>query len=159
MKKLWLLLMTACLALNAADPPDQTLRMKNGRFWKVLESVEYRHAFVLGLMDGWELRGDTQNYHKGSVLIIMSGSGRFTTADLTSMVTSVYSDEENLTLPVGWVAMGCLAVQRGETTRDIVMMTLRKHLATLMSRKDAVSNSEIDPVELILGLRPSVNKP
>jgi hypothetical protein len=154
MKKLCLFLVVASVVLSAAEPADQTLHLKNGRFWNVLESAENRHAFVLGLMDGWQLRGDTQDIIKGSVIIAMSGSGRFTTVDLTNMVTSIYSEAENLTLPVGWVVMGCLAVQRGETTRDIVMMTLRRHLATVMARKDELSSAEIDPVELIIGLRP-----
>jgi len=146
--------MIACIALNAAEPSHQTIGMKNGRFWNTVESVDFKHAFILGLLDGWELRGDTQDIVKSNVVIIMSGGGKFTTADLTSMVTSVYSGAENLTLPVGWVVMGCLAVQRGDTTTEVVMMALRKHLAALMSMKDAVS-SDVDPVQLIIDLRPN----
>jgi len=47
-----------------------------------------------------------------------------------------------------------LAVQRGDTTTEVVMMALRKHLAALMSMKDAVS-SDVDPVQLIIDLRPN----
>jgi hypothetical protein len=47
------------------------------------------------------------------------------------MVTSIYADTENLAHPVGWVTLGCLAVQRGDTNRDAVMTALRKQMASL----------------------------
>jgi hypothetical protein len=151
MKKLCLVFVLGAVALCAADGPNETFGMKNGRFWINLPSNDAsRVAFLIGLLDGWELRGYTQDIVSGSVLIAMSSDGYFTTSDMANMVTSVYADTENLTLPVGWVALGCLAVQRGDTTRDAVFMALRKHLSSLRNRKDELSNPEIDAVNVII---------
>jgi hypothetical protein len=155
MKSLCLFLLLGTTAIYAADGPDQTFGMKNGRFWSGLPSDDAtRSAFLIGLFEGWHLRGDTQPIVPGSVIIAMNVSGRFTTDDLATMITSVYADTENLALPVGWVTMGCLAVQRGDTTRDLVFMALRKHLAGLMNRRDGVASSEVDAVNVIMQLRP-----
>ncbi len=89
MKKLCLVFALGTAALFAADSGDQTLRMKNGRFWNSLPSEgEWRALFVAGLLDGWELRGYTQVQIPGKIIIAMSGTVHFTIGDLTNMVTS-----------------------------------------------------------------------
>ncbi len=150
--KFFVAFMIASVALIAADSPDQTFGLKNGRFWNSLPTADTRHTFVMGLLDGWELRGHTEDAALGRVLTAMKTSSHFTMKDLSEMVTSVYSDIENLSLPIGWVVMGCFAVQRGDTTRDAVFMSLRKYLGTLSGRMDAVPITETDPTRLINGL-------
>ena len=108
---------------------------------------------MIGLLDGWNLRGFTQETIKGKEIIVMSSGGKFMTDDLANMVTSIYADTENVGLPVGWVAMGCLSVQRGETTRDLVFKALRKHLADLMGSQGTHYGNEVDPIDVILRSR------
>jgi hypothetical protein len=153
MRQLCLVVVVGALSLSAADGPEATFSMKNGRFWNTLTTNNaYRPAFVIGLLDGWTLRGYTEDVIGGKVIVAMSGTGQFTTDDLAEMITSVYAETENLTLPVGWVVLGCLAVQRGEATRDLVFMTLRRHLSSLRASKEKLSNSDVDAVRVIMQL-------
>src|SRR5258706_16314731 len=110
MRKLCLLLVVASVSLLTADDPSRTFGLNNGRFWNSLPNVDTRHTFVMGLLDGWGLRGNTEEATQGRVINAMTGGSHFRTDYLVSLVTSVYADVENLPLPVGWVVMGCLAV-------------------------------------------------
>ena len=139
--------------LMAAAKPDETFGMKNGRFWNNLPSDDSTRSILLvGILDGWTLRSHTEEAELGKVIHALSSGGNFTTNDLADMVSSVFADTENITLPIGWVAMGCLAVQRGETTRGAVSLALRRHLAE-MSKGRHVGN-EIDPIDVIIRSQP-----
>jgi hypothetical protein len=134
-KRVSLILLLATAAICAEDNnPQETFDMKNGRFWNGLVSPDSRVTFMLGLIDGWKLREFTKDTILAKELIAWHGSPKATIGDLTEMITSVYGETENQTLPVGWVAMGCLAVQRGDATRDAVFMALRKHSQQSLAR-------------------------
>ena len=117
MKKTLLLFLFVCASVVAQDHLDETFHMKNGRFWNGLESPDNRLSYLRGLMDGWELRGMTKDVILGKEIIVWQGSPKSTMGDLTDMITSGYAQTENEPLPIGWAAMACLAVQRGDTTR------------------------------------------
>jgi hypothetical protein len=154
MKRTLLVFLFVHASVFAQDGPDETFRMKNGRFWNGLASPDSQLAFLRGLMDGWELRGMTKDVVLGKELIVWRGNPKSTMGDLAEMITSVYAETENQPLPVGWAAMACLAVQRGDATRESVLMALRKHLAAQLGRSDPRPVNEIDPTTLILELRP-----
>jgi hypothetical protein len=155
-------LLTLVLAVStfAADNQLTTFNMRNGHFWHELsEAGDYRPAFLMGLMEGWDLRGNTESSVLDSTANALSRSPQFSTDDLAKMISSVYKDPENLSLPVGWVALGCLAVQRGESTKAIVFVALRKHLAHLSEKlatpegkEEGIPASELDAVKLIAAL-------
>ena len=130
--------------LIAAKNPDETWEMKNGRFWNDLPSDDStRSIFLVGMLDGWHLRGFTEATIKGKVILAFNSGGDFTTNDLADMVSSVYAETENIALPIGWVAMGCLAVQRGETTRAAVFLALRKYLGDVSNKKGLRHSREV----------------
>jgi hypothetical protein len=87
----------------------------------------------------------SNNQREGN--LAFNSGGDFTTNDLADMVSSVYAETENIALPIGWVAMGCLAVQRGETTRAAVFLALRKYLGDVSNKKGFL---DIDPIEVII---------
>lgn len=148
-------LLLGAFLLIAAGKPDETFGMKNGRFWNNLPPNDsIRSIFLVGMLDGWKLREFTEETVKGKVITTFSAGDTFTTNDLADMVSSVYAETENLALPIGWVAMGSLAVQRGETTRDRVFLALRKYLADVSSRKAPIAASDIDPIEVIMQSHP-----
>jgi hypothetical protein len=144
----FLFLIGSGLFLAASNPDDTYGDMKNGRFWNTLPS-DARPFFLFGMLEGWQLRQLREQYIEAKVAkaFWMSGGG-FTMGDLANMVTSVYNEPENLDLPIGWVAMGCYAVKRGDTTRDLVFMALRKHLSDSLSKK-AHPAFEDDPIDVI----------
>lgn len=148
-------LLVAVPSIWAADNPEETFQMKNGRFWNHLgpSTDDYQSAFLLGLFDGWALRGMTKDTILGKELIVWSGGPKSTVSELATMITSVYEEPENLPLPIGWVVMGAFAVQRGDTTRDVVFMALRKHLAKMLDSPAAARVSELDPIDVIMQLR------
>jgi hypothetical protein len=154
MKRLFLIILLATASIWAENNnPEETFEMKNGRFWNRLVSSDSRVTFLLGLIDGWKLREFTKDAILAKELIAWQGNPKATIGDLTEMITSVYGETENQTLPVGWVAMGCLAVQRGDATRDAVFIVLRKHLTTELGRTDPSPATEIDPIDVILQFR------
>jgi hypothetical protein len=108
MKKLFVVFLLAATSILAADNPEETFQMKNGRFWSHLGSSadEYKSVFLLGLFDGWTLRGMTKETILGKELIVWTSGPKSTISDLAATVTSVYEEPENLPLPVGWVVMG-----------------------------------------------------
>src|SRR6266849_4006529 len=56
MKRLFVIFLLATASIWADDSnPEETLGMKNGRFWSHLESVKYGSVFLVGLIDGWKL--------------------------------------------------------------------------------------------------------
>jgi hypothetical protein len=131
--------------LLAADTPETTFELMNGRFWNSLSS-ESRQMFLVAQRDGWILRGFTEDAIKAKV--VQAFAARTTVADVSDMVTSLYREAENVDLPIGWVVLGCLAVQRGETSRDAVLMALRRHLSEQLNKKDA-NRTELDPIDII----------
>jgi len=154
MKRLFVIFLLATASIWAADNPEETFEMKNGRFWTHLGSAtdEYKSAFLLGLIDGWTLRGMTKTSIPGKELIAWKAGPKSTLSDLAATVTSVYDETENQPLPIGWVVMGAFAVQRGDATRDLVFMALRKHLAQMMDGQ-ARPASEVDPIDVIMQFR------
>jgi hypothetical protein len=155
MRKLLVVVLLAAPSIWAAESPEETFEMKNGRFWNHLGSSrdDYKSAFILGLFDGWALRGMTKATVLGKEVIVWSSGPKSTVSDLATMVTSVYEEPENLPLPIGGVVMGAFAVQRGDTTRDLVFMALRKHLAKMLDSPAATPVSEVDPIDVIMQLR------
>jgi hypothetical protein len=104
------------------------------------------------MVDGWKLRGETEDRVAGPVLTAMTFGGSINYGELVRLVDSAYTDSQNLTLPIGWVMMGGLAVQRGETTLDVVLSALRRHLADVTLRGTPVTNIEVDPIDTILSV-------
>jgi hypothetical protein len=71
MKRLFVIFLLGTASISAeGNNPEETLGMKNGRFWSHLESVEYKSVFLVGLMDGWELRGNTRPTILGKELLV-----------------------------------------------------------------------------------------
>jgi len=151
-----LLLLLSVLGTRAAaadktqKDDSKTFGLRNGRFWNVLEASE-RARYLEGIVDGWELRGHTQDVVSGRVISALSAcGGSFTFDEAAEMITAAYIEPENRTLPVGWVMMADLAIQCGRTTRDAVFPALRKHLATIGDK--TVSSVEISPIDTILSV-------
>jgi hypothetical protein len=126
-----------------------TFGESNGRFWTRLADNE-RPMFLLGILNGWKLRGETEDRVASPVLTAMTFGAAISYSELVRLVDSAYTDSQNLTLPVGWVLMGSLAVQRGETTPDVLLPALRRHLADVSLRGTPVTNVEVDPIDTIL---------
>src|SRR5262249_24607964 len=104
-----------------------------------------RNAFILGLVDTWEFRNQIQDPITGSLLLALGASGGFRTDELSRMITSIYSDMENIQLPIGWVALACLAIERGDTDKASVLTALRKQLSTALS-KSSLEAKDLDPL-------------
>jgi hypothetical protein len=137
----------------AAQDREKTLGLDNGRHWNAILDVNWRIGYLDGLIDGWKLRAYTEESIRGRVINAMTSSGSFTTNEVAKMVTAAYSNTENLNLPVGWIALACLAVQRGETTTEAVFLALRQFLTGLQSKPE-YSADELDPLPAILASRP-----
>lgn len=68
--KVWIALLICAMALLGAETDeDQTLQLKNGRFWVRLDA-DQRTMFLVGLQDGWTLRGDTEASSLGAVFLV-----------------------------------------------------------------------------------------
>ena len=68
MKSLCALALATVLSSSGAENPnDKTFDLDNGRFWNTL-TPGMRHAYMRGLFDGWQLRGNTEELAKGSVI-------------------------------------------------------------------------------------------
>lgn len=136
MKALCALVLFGTFSLFGADEPnDKTFGLDNGRFWNTL-TLDRKHVYMRGMFDGWLLRGNTEEMAKGSVLIVFTATGKFTTNEMADMVTSIYGDSENIALPIGWVALASLAVERGGTDRNTALAALRKKMTELLNGKD-----------------------
>ncbi len=154
MKRTFVAFVLVATSIWANDCPDQTFQMKNGRFWSHLESDEYKFVYLRGIFDGWDLRGMTKDSISGEEIGAWIGGPKSTISDLSASVTSIYQEPENLVLPIGWVVMGVFAVQRGDTTRDVVFMALRKQLAEVTAAQGSrpMPLSEISPIHVIMKL-------
>lgn len=139
--------------LAAADNDDETNGLKNGRFWSRLPD-DAKPYFLIGLLEGWSFR----QLRQGSITVKEAKAfwtrARFPAVDVSDMLTSIYRDPENLELPIGWATMACFAVQRGETTRDAVLMALRKALSDELKKPSPHPTNELDPMDVILNSRP-----
>jgi len=125
--KIWITLLICGMSLLGAETDeDQTFQLKNGRFWVHLDA-DQRTMFLVGLQDGWTLRGDTEAASLGAVFLVWGAKG-LQYSELSDMVTLAYKQPENLVLPISWVVMANFAVQRGDTTRDVALTALRKFL-------------------------------
>jgi hypothetical protein len=134
------------------SPAVQTEQPKDGRYWNSLPPTS-RIFFLSGFFEGWNQRGAEDDTVSGLVLLATStGGGSFTYGNLASMVDSAYKDAENLSLPIAWVVMGSLAVQRGETTRDVVLAALRKHQAEIWNKSGGLTAKEYSPLYTIQAL-------
>lgn len=139
--------------LFAADKPEETLGLRNGRFWNSLAD-EARPFFLIGMLEGWQFHQLRAGAFTVKEAKAFWTSTSFTIGDLGDMLTSVYSEPENLDLPIGWAMMACHAVKRGDTTRDAVFMALRKALSDEVRRKDPHPANALDPMDVILNARP-----
>jgi hypothetical protein len=153
MKAVCILFLFGAFPLFGADvPADKTFGLDNGRFWNTL-TPGLKDAYMRGLFEGWRLRGNTEEKVKGSVIVVFTASGQFTSNEVADMLTSIYSDSENIALPVGWVALASLAVERGETDRSTVLVALRKQMTDLLNGKEHRPNTDFDPTDTILACR------
>jgi len=136
----------------AADKDDtETAGLENGRFWNALSEDATRSEFLLGILDGWKLREQTEDAVRGTVINALSScGGSFTYAELAEMVTAAYNEPENRPLPIGWVMMADLAIQCGHTTREAVFPALRKHLAEVSGPGVLIKESAMSPIDTIL---------
>lgn len=108
----------------------------------------------MGITDGWELRGETENSAMGMVLNALRSDSSITFGELAQMVNSTYRQPENRSLPVGWVLMASMAVQRGETTKEREFPALRRHLSKCLDTSRIVPGSEINPLDTIRQVSP-----
>lgn len=153
MKALCVLLLLGRLSLFGADEPnDETFGMANGRFWTTL-TPGLKQAYMRGMFDGWQLRSNTEKTVSGAVIFAFSASGGFTSNDVADMATSIYADSENIGLPIGWVALASLAVERGDTDRNTVLAALRKRMTDLLNGKQMRPSKDFDPTGTILACR------
>ena len=147
------------LASTATSPKEdhsETFRLKNGRFWMGLSDVA-RPYFLMGLADGWTLRGHTEETVKGSVILALSSCSDTSYGELAEMVTAAYEQPENRVLPIGWVMMADLAIGCGKTTPEKVFPALLKHLTAVndavsksrITREEGVYVSRISPIDVI----------
>lgn len=146
-----LFLLGGCLL--AADNPDVTYGLDNGRFWNRLPD-DAKPYFLIGMLEGWLFRQDRADFITVKEAMAFRAGATFPIGDLQNMLTSVYKEAENLELPIGWAMMACYAVQRGDATRDAVFMALRRALSDEMRRKDAHPANELDPMDVILNSTP-----
>ena len=112
-------------------------------------SSNERIAFVRGVIDGWALRESTEDNVSSGGPSMMNGISPTRSSELARMLDLAYANDENLNLPIGWVLMGSLAVQRGETTTEVVMQRLRRHLADVSFRGTPVDRTELNPIDAI----------
>jgi len=152
MHKLWIIGLVSCTLLLSADVDEETFGLKNGRFWSTL-ATEETAIFLVGMVDGWKLREHTEEAIPGKVILVWNATAPFKYSELANMVGLAYANPENMSLPIGWVVMACLAVQRGDTARDPLFEALRKHLTDLRSRPGTFYTSDISPVDVILKLK------
>ena len=139
-----------------ADNDDQTYGMKNGRFWNALPDDSERSLFLLGLEDGWSLRGHTESTVLGKVILALHPCGsRVTFGEEAEMITAAYKEPENRSLPIGWVMMAGSAIQCGQTTSNAVFPALRKHLAGISGK--TVGGDSLIPIDVISSV--SARKP
>ena len=144
---LLLLILRIGATAAGADNEDQTYGMKNGRFWNGLDDDSERTAFLVGLDDGWSLRGDTESIVSGKVLLALHPcASSITYGEEVEMITAAYKEPENRNLPIGWVMMADRAIQCGETTSNAVFPALRKHLA---DRKTGGGDTLVGPIDVI----------
>jgi hypothetical protein len=153
MKNLCTIILAGCSLLFAAEERnDRTFGLENGRLWTSLQP-DYRPVFHLGIVHGWQLRANTEEVMKGKVINAFASSGNFYSNELADLVTSVYADTENVALPIGWVVLASLAVERGQVDRNTVLTALRKQMTDLLNGKRSRPNTDYDPLETILASR------
>ena len=138
-------LLSAGLAYSQT-PSDQTLYLRNGKFWSSLPT-ETQSIFLMGVVDGWKLRGDTEELVRGKVALALVPGGNVSYGEMARMVTTAYADPINMSLPIGWVLMAELAVQRGEATNEAVLAALRRHL-----EDGQVEAPGVSPLDAILNV-------
>jgi hypothetical protein len=110
--------------------------------------------FLEGVYDGWHLR-ETEDTIDGKMVHILAASkgSSLSFEELAEMVNAAYSDPENRSLPVGWVMLADLAIQRGETSRDRVFPALLRHLAAISEKTHGARPSEVSPIDTILSAK------
>jgi hypothetical protein len=131
--------------------------MRNGRFWSQLAPDDPVKAFyVLGLLDGWELRDRVPGDTNTDLIEAMAPRRNNLPIDLAKMLTLTYGEAENLRLTVGWVVLGSMAVIRGDTDRERMLAALRKYLSEVEagdSRTNGSQFSAYDVVKVISALK------
>ncbi len=143
--------LTLSVSANGGTSDDQTLGMKNGRFWNALTSDSERAFFLLGLEDGWSLRGDTEDTVSGKVILALHPCrSSMTYGEEAEMVTAAYKEPENRGLPVGWVLMADSAIHCGKTTGSAVFPALCRRLAEISGR--TAGGDELTPIDIILSV-------
>src|SRR5260370_5725930 len=133
--KLWIVGLFCCTSLLGQEfdkDADKTFSLLNGRYWTKLEP-EQRPFFLAGMVDGWTFRKETEETVQGNVINAWGAAGNLKYSEMVKMIDLAYAEPENLTLPVGWVVMASMAIQRGDTTRDVVLSALRRFMASVTS--------------------------
>jgi hypothetical protein len=145
------LFLTTFTAAGGGGNDDQTIGMKNGRFWNSLTTDSERTLFVLGLRDGWSLRGNTEDTVSGKIILAFHPcNSSMTYGEEVEMISAAYREPENRGLPVGWVLMANSAIHCGKTAGSSVFPALRRHLAEISGKTAA--GDELAPIDTILSV-------
>src|SRR6266446_3248423 len=146
MHRLFVALIFSAGLASSQTASDATLRLRNGRFWSTVP-LETQSLFLMGIVDGWKLRGDTEELVRGKVALALLPGGSVSYGDMAKMVSAAYADPANISLPIGWVLIAELAVQRGEVTNEEALQALRKHL-----EDGEVDPPGVSPIDAILNI-------
>ncbi|HTR39583.1 MAG TPA: hypothetical protein VMH80_27105 [Bryobacteraceae bacterium] len=116
----------------------------------------WEEGILEGIIEGWSLHRQVNGPTAPEKYALNPGSTRRDFSDLAAMITSVYRDNENLDLPIGWVTLACFAIWRGETTRETAFPVLRRYLQTVRasveSQKGDTTTDRLDPMPAILSV-------
>src|SRR6266403_269916 len=96
---LCVIVLFATSTLRAEPPKDETFGLKNGRYWNSMPT-DCRGWFLVGLLDGWKLRSNTEELVMGKV--VNAFGGKIMASELADMISSFYAETENMGLPIGW---------------------------------------------------------
>ncbi len=146
-----LIFVSFTLYSGASGNDEQTLGMKNGRFWNGLTTDSERTLFIVGFEDGWSLRGNTEDTVSGKVILALHPcNSSMTYGEEAEMITAAYKEPENRGLPVGWVLMANSAIHCGRTASSTVFPALRRHLAEIAGK--TATGDELSPIDAILSV-------
>lgn len=151
MRKLLVVLICSAGLASSQTASDATLRLRNGRFWSTVPP-EAQSIFLMGIVDGWKLRGDTEELVRGKVALALIPGGNVSYGEIANMVSLAYADPANISLPIGWVLIAELAIQRGEATTEEALQALRKHL-----EEGEVDPPGVSPIDAIMNIVHTAN--
>jgi hypothetical protein len=135
---------------GAEEPGNKTFGLDNGRFWNTLTPAN-RQTYVEGILQGWQLRGFTEELVEARVLHLFNADGQFNSSDVADIASTIYRNADNLPLPVGWVVLAALTVERGENDTHTILAALRKKMSELRKTREPRMGTDLIPIDAILG--------